>query len=661
MSGTQESKYKMVISRTTIDKLGIQLYDKPSAALVELIANAYDADAALVTIEVPLCKTLASKSKDGKVSDLGYAITMKDNGHGMSTQEVNDFYLKVGTDRRLDKSRGNKSRQKQRPVTGRKGIGKLAPFGICKRIEVRTAGAPLNPDGSPPSPPFQVSHFILDFDKILSETDAPYPPELGHDDGRYDQETGTMITLSNFLHKRTPDAETFHRQMSRKFSLGVPNFEVNVKDTTTGDSFKLGELPVEINPDTKIELDARPITTGEGEILHVRGWVAYAKFPYKTEEVAGVRIYARGKLASTTKDFGIGAGFHGEHTVRSYLVGVIHADWIDEDEDLNRTDRQDILWDSERGSAFRTWGQEVLKELGKKARGPMREKAWTVFLEKSNIESEAKQKFPDKDLFASVMQVGRALGSTASLEYLEDDENVQSLKQLAFTIAPHKVIVEKLAEAAESDEPIEVIAKLFNDARLAEISSLGQIASVRVEAVKRLHEKIKKAKDVEERVFQELIEGAPWLLEPKWTALQANKAFQNLAKAYNAWYFKKYGKKIETTTVNSSKRPDFVMLNVGRTIEIVELKKPDHAFDDDEFERLQDYIESMDEFLEKNKAYTQDFDEVHATLIADEVKLSRTPLKAFKSLVREGRLSPKTWFDILQETTNANQDFLDAQ
>ena len=545
-------------------------------------------------------------------------------------------------------------RKKGRKVTGRKGIGKLAPFGICKKLEIRTAGGDLTEKG------YQISHFIMDYDKILSETDAPYAPDPGKDDGKFTDKTGTQIVLANFLHKRTPDADTFHRQLSRKFSLGVPDFLVKVTDTVTGKDFKLGELEVEINEDTKIVLDSRPIKA-ENETLSVTGWVAYSKYPYKNEEVAGVRVYSHGKLAATTKDFGIGAGFHGEHTVRSYLVGVIHADWIDEDEDLNRTDRQDILWDSERGSAFRTWGQELLKELGKKARGPMREKAWAVFLEKSNIESEAKKRFPDKDLFVSVMQVGKALGSTASLEYLEDEDNVQSLKQLAFTIAPHKVIVEKLAAAAESDEPIEAITKLFNDAKLAEISSLGQIASVRVEAVKRLHEKIKEAKDVEERVFQELIEGAPWLLEPKWTALEANKAFRNLAKAYNAWYFKEYGEKIVTTTVNSSKRPDFVMLNVGKRIEIVELKKPKHSFNDEEFERLQDYIESMEEFLEKNKGYTQDFDDVHATLIVDEMKLSRTPLKAFKSLVKEGKLSPKTWFDILQETTNANQDFLDAQ
>ena len=48
------NKYTMRISRLTIDKLGIQMYDRVSAVLAELIANAYDADAQQVRDQVAL-------------------------------------------------------------------------------------------------------------------------------------------------------------------------------------------------------------------------------------------------------------------------------------------------------------------------------------------------------------------------------------------------------------------------------------------------------------------------------------------------------------------------------------------------------------------------------------------------------------------------------
>lgn len=39
MSNDADSRYTMTISRLTIDKLGIKLYDKVSAVLAEFIAN----------------------------------------------------------------------------------------------------------------------------------------------------------------------------------------------------------------------------------------------------------------------------------------------------------------------------------------------------------------------------------------------------------------------------------------------------------------------------------------------------------------------------------------------------------------------------------------------------------------------------------------------
>ena len=61
-------EYSMRISRLTVDKLGVKLYDRVSAVIAELIANAYDADASCVTVEAPMGQFLASKA-GGNVTD----------------------------------------------------------------------------------------------------------------------------------------------------------------------------------------------------------------------------------------------------------------------------------------------------------------------------------------------------------------------------------------------------------------------------------------------------------------------------------------------------------------------------------------------------------------------------------------------------------------
>ncbi len=115
----------MTISRTTVDKLGIKLYDKASAVVAELIANAYDGDAENVTVKIPLNRWLSTKS-EGKVVDQGLEISVEDDGHGVEPGRVNGFYLTVGKNPREDPGRGPVSPEKKRPIFGRKGIGKLA-------------------------------------------------------------------------------------------------------------------------------------------------------------------------------------------------------------------------------------------------------------------------------------------------------------------------------------------------------------------------------------------------------------------------------------------------------------------------------------------------------------------------------------------------------
>src|SRR5215213_6306356 len=59
--------YTLRISPTTVDKLGVKLYDKVSAVVAELLANAYDADAEKVLVNLPLGTHLAVRDKDTKL------------------------------------------------------------------------------------------------------------------------------------------------------------------------------------------------------------------------------------------------------------------------------------------------------------------------------------------------------------------------------------------------------------------------------------------------------------------------------------------------------------------------------------------------------------------------------------------------------------------
>jgi HSP90 family molecular chaperone len=69
-----------------IDHLGIQMYQSPTAAIAEIVSNAWDADAE----EVKINFDFSSSNK----SD--WTISIKDNGTGMSLDDCQKRYLSVG-------------------------------------------------------------------------------------------------------------------------------------------------------------------------------------------------------------------------------------------------------------------------------------------------------------------------------------------------------------------------------------------------------------------------------------------------------------------------------------------------------------------------------------------------------------------------------------
>jgi hypothetical protein len=667
----KEYQYTMHIERTIVDDLGLKLYDKVSAVVAEIIANSYDADAERVKAEIPLGKALASK-KGGKIVQSGYCIKVHDDGHGMTPEEANEFYLTVGRHRREYKGQGEFSREKKRPVMGRKGIGKLAPFGVCKTIEIRSAG------GSRTSEGYRVTHFQLDYDDIINyvkkkskKVDDDYHPKPLEDDGKWDEKSGTIVTLKNFLPKRVPDKETFGRQLGYRFGLGTTDFTIKVKDTKENPEpeFSIEEVKIPLMEGTKIDVKNRPVITDSGEKMPVRGWIGMSKTSYKYEEFAGVRIYVRGKIASVTRDFGLPSGFMGEFVARSYLVGEIHADWLDEKEDLIQTHRQDILWSSELGQSFSKWGKEIIKEVAKAGREPRRVQVSEVFIQKSKLEAIAHQRYDDPELEKTALELGEKIGRFASEDELDDEDYIEGLREIILTVAPHKLLVDtfrKIQEMADKDGKVDVkeLIKLFQTSKIAQLASYGQIVSEKIKVVD-IFEKSIRNEDTEEKELQEMLEDAPWLIDPRWEPMTANQQFKSFRYALQVWFKKKYGKEVLTTTKISheKKRPDFILLHIENSIKLIEIKPPKHSFGDVDWERLNRYDDAMEEFFETNKSYEGTFPNRYSIiLIADEISLKNSSnKKAFQLLKDKKRLAQKTWEDLLNDTTQFHQSFLDAR
>jgi len=660
-STVNPSPYHLRISRLTVDKLGVKLYDKASAVVAELIANGYDADAETVTVRLPVNVQLATKA-GGDLRDLNYVIEVEDNGHGMTPEEAIDFYLRVGADRRTRNQDGSKSRKKLRPVMGRKGIGKLAPFGICRRIEVWSAGGEKTKSG------YAITHFFMDFDKIVRDDDNSVPLVTGSDDRQWSEKSGTLIRLTSFLAKRVPDMETFLRQLAIRFTFAKPDFKILISDTTNSKAkpIKVDQISIPLLPGTKIDLALRPVIADDGTKFVVSGWLGMAKEAYKNEEMMGVRIYARGKIAGITRDFNQPAGFTGEFAMRSYLVGHVEAEWLDLDDgdDLVRTDRQDILWDSEYGQLLRRWGAELIKEIARTSREPRRVRVRDEFLRKSKIEQRAKDRFGDKQVAKVALELAKKFGGFAAEDELNDEVYVEDLSQIILSVAPHQALMEAFHEfsnqVTKGDTSIDQMLDIFDKAQLAELASYAQIAVQRVRVISELEQIIDESSD--ENHFQALLAKAPWLIEPSWTVISKNQSLKNFKHAFEQFWKKEHRTTVTLAIDHENKRPDFTLVSVDGLLHIVEIKKASHDFDDTDFARLLNYVEAFDRFFEENKLTVSEFHRGwQIDLVADGEKIKQANNKlAYKHIKEKKQVVRVTWRDFLMRAKKVHEQFLEV-
>ena len=403
-----------------------------------------------------------------------------------------------------------------------------------------------------------------------------------------------------------------------------------------------------------------------GKFYPVKGWVAYAKESYRDDLMAGIRIYCRGKIAAQTAVFNRKSGFTGEHSVRSYLVGALHADWLDEEEDLIQTDRRDILWSDDLGRKFESWGQDIVKLIGKRSRDPEKKEIWKQFLETGQVREKVDKAYPGetwKEIRERTMELVRLMGERLSPNDAKDKSYVDSLVQYSLTIGPHITLDDALeCAASEEDTAIAVMAKILRTARIAELSSYGMIAEKRVKVIERFRE-LRGTDKAREKELQNIINEAPWLVNPLWSPITSNQRLSSFKSEFEKFYKKKTGHEIQLQTFEedaASKRPDFVLSADDFGIKIIEIKRPGHKLRNEEWDRIQSYIDYMGDFLDLpgNQVLKDVFKTFTVTLVCDEIGLSGAQNTAFKALQDRRKVKHITWLAFLQRTEHMHQEFL---
>jgi uncharacterized protein (TIGR02391 family) len=329
----------------TIEHLGYKMYSHLPNALAELIANAYDADATKVRVVL-------------REDDDGRAVVVEDNGHGMGLGDLQEKYLRIGRNRRADND--GRSESGRRAVAGKKGLGKLALFGIGEAIL-------LNTKRWGESAELQVA---LSWSEIKHASGTEYHPSLSSHAAAVEAH-GTTVELTK-LHRRTPvNARELAQSLGRLFGYLDDDFEIEVVDAAgvkrpVDRDSRLNSIDADIEwriPD-HLPADLRADLPND----KIRGRIVAAAKPVPAEQ-RGIALYAHGRLANEPEFYGVSESSY----AFSYLTGYLDVDYVDDGAaDVIATDRRSISWDSDLTADLNSYLQRLLRWASQERRAARR-------------------------------------------------------------------------------------------------------------------------------------------------------------------------------------------------------------------------------------------------------------------------------------------------
>ena len=626
----EQSLYKMTVDLNVLNHLGIKLYSSIPAVISEAVANAWDADAENVTIEI---------SDD--------TVVIEDDGHGMSIDDLNRKFLSVGYQRRKD---GHSTTPDGRKVLGRKGIGKLSLFSIANTIEVHSVKS-----GSK-------AGFVLSLPEIqdsIAKGEPEYRPS-SVDAENVVHSKGTKIQIRDIRKSTSKAPGPLRRRLARRFSTigqvinGKPfNVSVNGVDISIEDReyykkveflWSYGDRGKEIQKHT----NAKQVFERPSKFT---GWIGTVKsagdlVSEDDDNLNDIQIMIRGRVAQEKT-----LQFFGEDGVyASYVVGEIHADWLDDDakEDVATTNRQSLIEDDERVLELHSAILAELKHIQNK---------WTSLRNEAGAKEALKvQEVSDwfgtlgKDQKSKAEQL---FGKINTLR-LEPDEKKPLFKYgvLAFEKLKLRDSLNQLDELPDGD--FSGYLKAFENHDELEAQLYYEISKGRLDLISSFEGLTEE--DSLEKILQEFLFQHLWLLDPSWDRAATDPVMEREVKnavlngeEFNGQYMKEIGRVDIQYRKSGGEHLIIELKRAGRTCSTIEL-----------LTQVSKYQTKMDQLLAGTERSHEAYEIV--CLVGKDLSDWKVPQGREKSrrLLKEVNARVMTYKQLIGNAQRAYSEYLDA-
>lgn len=598
----------------TIKHLGISLYSSLPPVIAEMVANAYDANAKNVIINI---NDLPQKS-----------IAISDDGDGMSYEDLRTKYLEIGRDKRLEQLKLNFGRQ---PI-GKKGIGKLSGFGIAKSIKIDTVCSGFR------------NALNLDYEQIINKRDGKYSPEIICDNVQISQTNGTTIKLDNLKRKTSFSQEYIENlanDLSKRFSLFDENFKVeliynhDVKNKiSVSNSLKYDNIDSEFSWDLPLK-DFKDDYDFKEQVV---GKIISTKGP-APKNLKGIVLLSRKKLVNQKEFYDA----DNQDYAFTHLTGYLNVDFIEDfPEDPISTNRESLNWELEETINLRNYLTRLITKIKDEWREKRKEEKIKNIRVESGIDVEkwisSIQSKHEKQLAKKIIN---SILNSSNIDTTKAGEIVGYIRN-SFEFESFKYYAAEMASMDFIDNV--AFMNLLKEWEIIEAREIFNLAKVRIEAIKTLEKHIDK-NALEVKVVEPFFEKFPWILDPR---IMNFKTEQRYSKILREEFPE------ANNILDSDKRIDFLCTNHMGHYFIIELKRPKSIITTKQLQQGIEYVS----FLSSKLGNEYD-NKVFCIVVGGELSKKDVDKRTADSFKKSGDVFFKGYDELLVQAKNYHQEIID--
>ena len=631
MNRDQESPrphYRMEFDIGTIKHLGLQMYSTLPPVIGELVANGWDANATRVNIHIP----------EEPIAPDDSEIVIEDNGIGMSDEDIRRKYMVVGRDRRDDDGSDLTPFPHYRRVMGRKGIGKFSAFGIAREIDVESAK-----DG-------EVSHFAISYDELLRNAHKrviEFPPL----DSTGNVSQGSRIRLRHITKFRTRriSIDLIRRGLARRFAVigGKNDFEVVINGVPISPEDRDLKRLLDRDADDKPylwEFEDEEIKPETG--WTVSGWIGALNrtAPDLDGIDRGIVLMARGKMVQEPFIF---EAVVGQQYALSYLIGELHAEFVDEMEDTVGTTRNSLVWDTEANTALKQWGRKEVNRIARE---------WS---DKRHRDNELE--LQENPLYVEFKEQAEKIGNNRVMRIADKLVRQAIDKNPTANVGQLEPVIQTCLDFMEFDAFLEIaedlteanlvqaekIFELFREWQIVEAKEMARITEGRIKTIEKLQSLIEN-NALEVPTLHNFLKEFPWIIDLRWTLVDDEVHYSDLLR-------REFPE--EANTLESDKRIDFLCVGDGTRLSVVEIKRPGLKASEKQLDQIERYVNFMRDYCRRTSDPEYGYKEISGYLLCGgsvdtyQVREKRLNLENSQIYVRQ-------YTELLSTVRRAHNDFL---